>query len=148
MRGKGDPDTGEFETYEILSAGMAPQPPLPSPGTNHFFETSYFLDTVQNTYVLLISGVNLGADGINPLHFQLLVEHVTGRSGSSRVLAPCDFFQFFRSMYYRRIYRELYLQETLFALLKKTYFRTTAWYCSFFFWTYLGRGLLRKIKII
>lgn len=32
VRGKGDPDTGEFETYEILPAGMASQPEIPSTG--------------------------------------------------------------------------------------------------------------------
>eukprot|EP01127_Copromyxa_protea_P011868 TRINITY_DN3030_c0_g1_i2.p1 TRINITY_DN3030_c0_g1~~TRINITY_DN3030_c0_g1_i2.p1 ORF type:complete len:471 (-),score=101.74 TRINITY_DN3030_c0_g1_i2:54-1466(-) len=70
VRGKGDPYTGEFETYEIILPGLAPQPSLPSPST------------LKNKWAMLVSGINLGADGVNPLHFQLLVEYITGRSGS------------------------------------------------------------------
>lgn len=87
VRGKGDPETGEFETYEILPAGMAPQPKIPSPGK----PTPYILCLMEpsaglkNKYVMLVSGVNLGADGVNPLHFQLLVEYISGRSGSEMV---------------------------------------------------------------
>lgn len=86
VRGKGDPDTGEFETYEIMPAGLAPQPTLPSKGGFHAYVSSHtFPAELKNKYVVLVSGVNLGTDGTNPIHFQLFVDFITGRSGSAMV---------------------------------------------------------------
>eukprot|EP01126_Amoeba_proteus_P062594 TRINITY_DN8533_c0_g1_i4.p1 TRINITY_DN8533_c0_g1~~TRINITY_DN8533_c0_g1_i4.p1 ORF type:complete len:284 (-),score=66.44 TRINITY_DN8533_c0_g1_i4:778-1629(-) len=72
VRGRGDEESGEFETIEIITAGLAPQLPLQIAGTN------------ASVYVVLLSGINIGVDGVNPLHFHMLVEYITGNLGSPK----------------------------------------------------------------
>jgi len=66
--GKGT-DSGDFEVEEYMFPGFSPQKPFPQ-GKN------------KGKYVLLTSGFNIGKDDVNPLHFKLLVEFITGNIGS------------------------------------------------------------------
>jgi len=66
--GKGT-DSGDFEVEEYLFPGFSPQKPFPQ-GKN------------KGKYVLLVSGLNICKDDVNPLHFKLLVEFITGNIGS------------------------------------------------------------------
>lgn len=45
----------------------------------------HFVDTPENKYVALISGLNFGADGDGSLRSQMLLEFLTGELGDSEV---------------------------------------------------------------
>lgn len=61
--GKGT-DSGDFEVEEYIFPGFSPQKPFPQ-GKN------------KGKYVLFVSGLNIGKDDVNPLHFKLLVGIIT-----------------------------------------------------------------------
>ena len=73
VRGTVQPN-GEFEVQEACFAGIAPQSPLPAAKTAQG----------EDTYVALLSGLGLGADGApNLIQLQLLVDYCSGALGGS-----------------------------------------------------------------
>ncbi|GAB5589849.1 DNA polymerase delta small subunit Cdc1 [Umbelopsis nana] len=64
---------GEFEVIDICMPGLPD--PNPSPRMD--------IDTPENKYVALISGLNFGADGDGSLRSQMLLEYLTGELGDS-----------------------------------------------------------------
>ncbi|KAK9122657.1 hypothetical protein Sjap_012259 [Stephania japonica] len=70
LHGK-ETDAGDFLVLDILEAGLAPQ-----------IELS--LDSREEKYVVFVSGLSVGDNSSNPLHFQLLVDHITGHLGDEK----------------------------------------------------------------
>ncbi|XP_052299127.1 DNA polymerase delta small subunit isoform X2 [Citrus sinensis] len=70
LHGK-ETSAGEFLVLDVLDAGLAPQKELP-------------LNSGEDKYVVLVSGLNVGSGTSNPLQFQLLVDHITGHLGDEK----------------------------------------------------------------
>lgn len=69
LKGKALP-SGEFEVEDICLPEFAPQPALKQ-------------DISNSSYVALISGMNIGETGQNPLALQLLTDFIVGHLGGS-----------------------------------------------------------------
>eukprot|EP01125_Pyxidicula_operculata_P008202 TRINITY_DN2769_c0_g1_i2.p1 TRINITY_DN2769_c0_g1~~TRINITY_DN2769_c0_g1_i2.p1 ORF type:complete len:289 (+),score=68.08 TRINITY_DN2769_c0_g1_i2:1-867(+) len=69
VRGKGIEGGAEFEVYDVIEPGLPPQTKLKPKS--------------QEQYVALISGLNFGKNGVNPLLYHLLSDYLTGHTGSS-----------------------------------------------------------------
>ncbi|MQL91987.1 hypothetical protein Taro_024600 [Colocasia esculenta] len=69
LHGKETSD-GDFFVQDVLVAGLPPQVERPI--------------ISDNKYVVFISGLNVGGSMLNPLQFQLLVDHITGHLGDDR----------------------------------------------------------------
>lgn len=41
--------------------------------------------TGEDKFVVFVSGLSVGSSSANPLHFQLLVDHITGHLGDEKV---------------------------------------------------------------
>ncbi|KAK9170522.1 hypothetical protein Syun_002662 [Stephania yunnanensis] len=70
LHGK-ETDAGDFLVLDILEAGLAPQ-------------IEFSLDSREEKYVVFVSGLSVGGSSSNPLHFQLLVDHITGHLGDEK----------------------------------------------------------------
>ncbi|KAK4489702.1 hypothetical protein RD792_000336 [Penstemon davidsonii] len=62
---------GDFMVENILEAGLPPQIDLP-------------LNSGEDKYVVFVSGLSVGSSSSNPLHFQLLIDHITGHLGDEK----------------------------------------------------------------
>ncbi|KAJ6746134.1 DNA polymerase DELTA SUBUNIT 2 [Salix koriyanagi] len=62
---------GDFLVLDVFEAGLAPQ-----------IEPQ--LKSREDKYVVFISGVSVGSSTLNPLQFQLLVDHITGHLGDEQ----------------------------------------------------------------
>ncbi|KAK4834219.1 hypothetical protein QYF36_019081 [Acer negundo] len=62
---------GDFFVQDVLEAGLAPQIEFP-------------LESREDKYVVLVSGLSVGSSASNPLQFQLLVDHITGHLGDEK----------------------------------------------------------------
>ncbi|GBG66496.1 hypothetical protein CBR_g63079 [Chara braunii] len=67
--------SGEFHVSALVEAGLAPQQPLNRTPAEEGG------GPVSPKYVALVSGLNAGSDGGNPLLIQLLVDHLSGYLG-------------------------------------------------------------------
>ncbi|XP_026411833.1 DNA polymerase delta small subunit-like [Papaver somniferum] len=63
--------SGEFSVIDILDRGLPPQIELP-------------LDSGEDKFVVLVSGLSIGNEKSNPLSVQLLVDHITGHLGDAK----------------------------------------------------------------
>ncbi|OVA13065.1 DNA polymerase alpha/epsilon [Macleaya cordata] len=63
--------SGEFFVQDILERGLPHQIELP-------------LDSREDKYVVLVSGLSVGNGKSNPLNLQLLVDHITGHLGDEK----------------------------------------------------------------
>ncbi|KAI3984283.1 hypothetical protein MKX01_011237 [Papaver californicum] len=63
--------SGEFFVIDILDRGLPPQIELP-------------LDSREDKFVVLVSGLSIGNGKSNPLNVQLLVDHITGHLGDAK----------------------------------------------------------------
>ncbi|KAG6638307.1 hypothetical protein CIPAW_10G026500 [Carya illinoinensis] len=70
LHGK-ETDAGDFLVQDVLEAGLPPQIELP-------------LKSSEDKYVVFVSGLSVGSSTSNPLHFQLLVDHITGHLGDEK----------------------------------------------------------------
>ncbi|KAL3632420.1 DNA polymerase delta subunit 2 [Castilleja foliolosa] len=62
---------GDFMVEDILEADLPPQmKPPPS--------------SVEDKFVVFVSGLSVGSTSANPLHFQLFVDHITGHLGDEQ----------------------------------------------------------------
>ncbi|KAK1563342.1 hypothetical protein Q3G72_026233 [Acer saccharum] len=62
---------GDFFVQDVLEAGLAPQ-------------IEFALESREDKYVVLVSGLSVGSSASNPLQFQLLVDHITGHLGDEK----------------------------------------------------------------
>ncbi|XP_052173852.1 DNA polymerase delta small subunit [Diospyros lotus] len=69
LHGK-ETDAGDFWVEEVLEAGLGDQIELP-------------LKSGEDKFVVFVSGLSIGS-GANPLHSQLLVDHITGYLGDEK----------------------------------------------------------------
>ncbi|KAL3533941.1 hypothetical protein ACH5RR_007462 [Cinchona calisaya] len=70
LLGKGS-DAGYFWVEDILEAGLPHQVERP-------------IESGEDKYVILVSGLGVGSSSSNPLQFQLLVDHITGHLGDAK----------------------------------------------------------------
>ncbi|XP_068341609.1 DNA polymerase delta small subunit isoform X2 [Pyrus communis] len=70
LHGK-ETDAGDFLVLDVLEAGLSPQIELP-------------LKSREGKYVVFVSGLRVGSSSLNPLQFQLLVDHITGHLGDEK----------------------------------------------------------------
>lgn len=76
-----------------------------------------------------MSGVNMGSDGVNPLHFQLLTEFLTAETGSADVCQnPCLHLINSRNINFKKILQTLLLLETPCSGKMKAIYKITASY--------------------
>jgi len=71
---KGVSSKGKFIVEEVVWPGLAPQPALP-------------LGQPDDQYIALMSGLQIGAENMDTLALQMMIDYVTGHLGSSQEIA-------------------------------------------------------------